>query len=155
MGATMKRITTFIVLVSLFAIFSAGSINAQGKLGIVGKKFTKEEANVLFGKVIGSVQITKAQLKSALAKSKDYVLLKVANSRAYILNEKKVSLMDGETISFSAEDPAYLISKSVVEEFVTTSKVDVFFVEVRASVLSISDGVYVLEQVLPCPPMCN
>lgn len=153
-GVCMKRLTSLCFLFSFVLVIFAGSTFAQGKLGIVGKKFNKQEANILFGKVIGTVKLTKAEMKEAIANAKDYVLFAVKNSRAHILDEKKNSLNAKNKISLRQEEKAYAFSKNIVEDFVNTSTADVFTVEVRASVLTVSDGFTTLEMASVCPPMC-
>jgi len=150
----MKKLSLFCFLFFLFVVMTANSAVAQEKLGVIGKKFTTEEAKVLFGKIVGTVKISKAELKEALANAKEYVFIAVKNNRAHVLNEKKESLIAKSKLSLAKEEKAYMFSKSVVEEFVNTSTADVFTVELRASVLSVSDGFTTLEEALPCPPTC-
>lgn len=153
-GVCMKRLTSLCFLISFVLVISAGSSLAQGKFGVVGKKFNKQEANILFGKVIGTVKLTKAEMKEAIANAKEYVLFAVKNSRAHLLDEKKISLNAKNKISLRQDEKAYAFSKNVVEDFVNTSTADVFTVEVRASVLTVSDGFSTLEMATVCPPIC-
>lgn len=150
----MKKFTSFFVFVLAACLFIAGSVNAQGKHGIVGKKFNKKEANALFGKVIGSVKIQKADLKEALADAKDYVHFVVKNNRGYILNEKRQSLLKKERFELKAKEKSHYFSKEVVEEFVNNSTEDEFTLEVRAGVLTVSDNFNTLEMSGVCPPVC-
>lgn len=133
---------------------SSSLSHAQGKLGEIGKIFSKEEADQLFGKVIGSVQITKAELKKALASAKDYVLFTVKNNRALVMNEKKQSLTM-EKVALAADEVAHIYSKSKVEEFLSSSKTETIYVERRAEVLSLTSGLMTLEGAWICPPFCD
>ncbi len=150
----MKKFTSTMLFVLLSFLFIAGSVNAQGKHGIIGKKFNKKEANALFGKVIGSVKIKKADLIEALTEAKDYVHFAVKNSRAYILNEKRQSLLKREKSALRAEEKSHFFSKTVVEEFVNNSTAEEFTLEVRAGVLTVSDNFNTLEMSSICPPTC-
>ncbi len=49
----MKKLKVLAVFFALILMIGSSVVSAQGKLGVVGKLFTKQEANVLFGKVIG------------------------------------------------------------------------------------------------------
>ena len=150
----MKKLTSFFVLLLVSSIFIAGSVNAQGKHGIIGKKFNKKEANALFGKVISSVKIKKADLKEALAEAKDYVHFAVKNNRAHVLNEKRQSLLKRERSQLKAGEKTHFFSKEVVEEFVNNSTAEEFTLEVRAGVLTVSDNFNTLEMSSICPPTC-
>ena len=172
----MKKLVFFCSLLLLISAFSAGSIEAQGKLGKVGKIFTKQEANVLFGKVIGTVKLSRKQVKAALANAKDYVLIKVKNSRAHIFSEKRASLLGNDKTQLAPDEVAFLCSKSVLEEFMSktenenvepvkgtkrysvessqSSSNGTITVEVRAEVLSLSSLNLTLEAIIPCPPVC-
>ena len=151
----MKKLFSVIVISALYFAFSAGSTIAQGKYGIVGKKFTKAEAHALFGKVIGTVRISRREMKEALANAKDYVLIKVKNSRPYLLDERRSSIMPNVSLQLAPEETAYVFSTSVVQDFVASSTADTFTVEVRAEVVTLSDGSNILEDSLPCPPSCE
>jgi len=142
-------------------------VSAQGKLGVVGKLFTKQEANVLFGKVIGSMNLSVTQLKNALANTKDYVLITVKNNTVVLRDESRRSISE-ENEYLDDKDVLYIFSKSQVENLLgsallktTTSSLSVsastdpvITVEVRASVLTLTSGETTLEMSYPCPPMC-
>lgn len=148
----MKKVTSLLTLTAFVLVLFVSITSAQeSKSKTIGKIFTKEEADQLFGKVIGSVQLTKSELKKALTKSKDYVLFSVKNNKALVMDEKKQSLTDAR-VSLASDDVAHVFSKSVVQEFLSKSKAETFAVEVRADVISISDGIFVLEMTIPCPP---
>ena len=166
----MKKHVSLFLFIFLSAAFLAGSINAQGKYGVVGKKFKKQEADALFGKVITSVKVNKVALQYAVGRAGDYIYFKVKNNRAFVLNDKRVSILN-ETDSFNpkerlssvtsgipalpANEVVYALSKSTVAEFLNSSTSDVITIENRAEVLSISDGEIVLEKSVPCPPWCE
>jgi hypothetical protein len=149
--------------------FLAGSINAQGKLGMVGKKFTKQEADVLFGKVITSVKVNKRALHFATARAKDYVAFKIKNNKALVLNEKRISILDevvpvnpkekvssvtGTVPVVAADEVVYLFSKDVVAQFLNSSTAEEISIENREGVLTLSDGFTTLELSYSCPPLC-
>lgn len=169
----MKKLLSFFILFS-FTLFLSSSLNAQGKFGEVGKSFTKGEANILFGKVMGSIKVDKADVEKALEKAGDYVLFGIKNSRVYILDEKKFSFSE-RGFSFSKDEIAYMFSTKVVKEFLerTNGKYLTFELRYNSPKASPKSGQYstsaaqagdivftltgdaeTLEMSLPCPPMC-
>lgn len=164
----MKKQTLFLVLIFIIAL-CANSVNAQGRLGKIGQKFTVKEADILFGKVITSVKVNKRALHFAVARAKDYVAFKIKNGRALVLNESRYSIMD-ESIStnpkdkgvsvaskipaVAADEVVYYFSKSVLAEFLNSSTAEEITIEMRESVLSLNNGEIILERSIPCPPIC-
>ena len=148
--------------------------NAQGKLGVVGKMFDRNEANVLYGKVIGSLSISVADLEAALEKGKDYILITVKNNQVVIRNEKR-DFLSRERVDMPNDEKMYIFSKSMIQNLLKTQKPikhgkstvgtnalsttattasDLVAVEVRASVMTLSYSDATLEMALPCPPIC-
>ena len=166
----MKKGICSVLILLLFA--STVLVNAQGKLGLVGKIFNKKEANVLFGKVIGSVQIKVSDLNQAIAQANDYIFFTVKNGQAVVTNEKRKPLtQDSFSAVLKADEPMILFSKSVLQDFlqktglsgtqpnvssagVTTASAGVITVEVRAGVTTFTSGDYTLEMAMMCPPIC-
>lgn len=171
----MKKLLSFFILFS-FILFFTSSLNAQGKYGIIGKSFNKGEANILFGKVMGSIRVAKADIEKAIEKAGDYVLFGIKNSRVYVLNEKKYSLTERE-FSFSRDEVAYMFSTKVVKEFLERTHGKYLTFELRYNSPKVRDpksGQYstsssqsgdiiftvtgdeeTLEYALPCPPHCG
>lgn len=171
----MKRLLSFLILFS-FVFFLSSSINAQGKYGVIGKSFTKGEANILFGKVMGSIQVAKSEVERALEKAGDYVLFAIKDSRVYILNEKKFSLTE-KGFSLGKEEVGYLVSTEVVKGLLNRTNGKYLTFELRYNSPKVKDpksGQYstsailsgeiiftitgdseTIEQVWPCPPMCQ
>ncbi len=171
----MKKLFTLVTAALLFASVT-GVTNAQGKHGIIGKVFDKHEANVLFGKVIGSVQIKVSELEKAIDKGGDYIFFMVKHSQLIVANEKKESLRDDSEL-IGKDEVMYMFSKSEVKKLLQAGSVasvsntinkkgsaasvtaatatDVVTAEVRASVLSLSYGDATLEYALSCPPSCG
>ncbi|MCL4550512.1 MAG: hypothetical protein M1495_18325 [Bacteroidetes bacterium] len=169
----MKRLFTLATAALLF--FSVTSLtNAQGKHGEIGKVFGKQEANVLFGKVIGSVQIKVSDLQKAIDRGGDYIYFMVKHSQLVVANERRESLRDdGEQIG--KDEVMYVFSKSEVKKLLqagvssgskefdkkgtaasvaASTATDVVTAEVRASVLTLSYGDATLEMSTACPPAC-
>jgi hypothetical protein len=162
----MKKLKLLITFFTIILIVSSSVASAQGKLGLVGKLFSQQDAKVLFGKVIGSMEINASELKKACANAKDYVLISIKNNRVIIRDERKRSL-SLENESLNDKDVLYIFSKNQVEQLlgyakpristslgVAASGDPVVTVERRASVLTLKAGENVLEMALPCPPIC-
>lgn len=169
----MKKIASSLAVVILFLIIASSAINAQGKHGVVGKLFGKHEADVLFGKVIGSVQIKTEDLKKAVAKGKDYILFTIKNNRLVVTNEKKESLTDYSD-ELEKDEQIYFFSKSEVEKLLQTASVpapitkgkkggvssataaaaSTVTAEWRAGTLTLSTDTATLELSSTCPPVC-
>lgn len=162
----MKKLKAIITFFTIILMIGSSTVSAQGKLGVVGKLFTQQEAKVLFGKVIGSIDIPAKDLQNALANAKDYVLISIKNNRVIIRDERKRAL-SSENISLNDKDVLYIFSKSQVEKFLANAKPrktnslsaaastnPVVTVERRASVLTLTAGETTLEMAIPCPPMC-
>ncbi len=149
----MKRVFSFFVLAAIIVASLSTISNAQSKEVKIGKKFTAKEANELFGTVTSSVQISKAELKAAVAKAKKYVYFAIKNNRAMVLSSRTLPLT-ANAEALKATDKAFLLSKTVVEEFLNTSSADYISLETRGELFTVSDGYSTLEMSLPCPPIC-
>jgi len=163
----MKKLKGLTVSLVLILMIGSSIVSAQGKLGVVGKLFTKQEANVLFGKVIGSMNLSVSELKNALSNTKDYVLISVKNNTVVLRDERRKSISE-ENEYLDDKDVLYIFSKSQIENLLgnallkTTSSLSVsastdpiVTVEIRASVLTLTAGETTLEYALPCPPVCS
>lgn len=169
----MKKIASSISVVIIFLIIASSTLNAQGKYGVVGKLFGKHEADVLFGKVIGSVQIKTDDLKRAIAKGKDYILLTIKNNRLVVTNEKRESLREDNGEGIEKDEHYYFFSKSEVEKLLQTAAAPAPIIkgkkggvssvaadasaitaEWRAGTLTLSTDAATLELISGCPPSC-
>lgn len=153
-------------------MISSSTVSAQGegKLGVVGKFFTSQEANVLFGKVIISIPIKANDLRKALVKANHYVLFAIKNNHIVIGDENRNPLSD-ENEQLDKNETMYIFSKSQVLKLLNSAnntKTDTnIFVEIRPEVLTLtatntsrgnsvqaSADDITLEFALPCPPIC-
>lgn len=166
----MKKSLHIVGYVIILLLITVTISDAQGKLGVVGKIFTKPEAKTLFGKVVGSITVDRKELQQALSKAGDYVLLGVKNNRLIICNEKRQSLGSSANI-LDKDQPMYIFSTSMVQKLLrpktaaATQDVNApstalatissaITVEVRAGVLTLSSDTETLEFSMICPPIC-
>jgi ribosomal protein L27 len=137
--------------------------NAQfGKLGLVGKIFSKDEADIIFGKVKSSLTISVDELNAAIDKGNQYILFAIKDGQIVIRNEKRQHLSN-ERVNLKQDETLYLVSKSMVKELLKAKKSSLSLakstaaavaVELRDGVLTLSYYDQTLEQFAACPPIC-
>lgn len=171
----MKRSLSLFIFISLILTITSTVTIAQGKFGTVGKTFSKGEARILFGKVMGSIKVEKALVEKALEKADNYVLFAIKNSRVYILSENKFSLTE-RNISLGKNEVAYMFSTSVVKEFLNKTKGKYLTFELRYNapvnslnksgelsttsdesgsiIFTVTGDEETLEMSFICPPIC-
>jgi len=167
----MKKVIGSCLLVLLTVLIFTSTAEAQDKHLKIGKIFAKEEANQLFGNPVISIPVRKDLLKAAIAKADKYVLLTIKGKLPLILNSRRLSLL-GDNYALNNSERAFVFSKEVVEEFLSSSKSPVVYFEIRGisaaeanqkvtsaayganTVFSVSDGYSTLEFATYCPPWC-
>ena len=166
----MKKICTAVFLFSFILIF-ASSITAQGRFGKIGKVFSKTEANVLFGRVLNSVQINVDQLREAVKNAGDYIYITVKNNQPVITNSRRQKLIRNFFMpGVSPDEKMMVFSKSAVQNLLdninssqsdlngkynrSTNASTAVSIETRGETTTLTAGAYTLEWALACPPNC-
>ena len=154
----MKNLLLLVVTFMLFILIGATNLKAQGSLGVVGKFYTKQEANITFGKVKTSISIKISDLTKALESVKDYVLFTIKNNQVIVRDQKRNST-GYENVKISKNEMLYIFSKSLVLQLLQNSTADALnggavLVELRDGVLSLTNGETTLEMSMFCPPIC-
>lgn len=154
----MKNSCSFFIVLALIFIVGSSSF-AQGKYGVIGKKFSPKEANAFFGKVTSTITISKAELKEAVSNAKNYIYFSIRDNKVVIMDGNKKSLLPNSEVSLAkttSDTPvtAYGFSTSVVEELISTTTEDTLTIEERASTLTLSSSLSTLEMSTACPPIC-
>lgn len=121
---------------------------------IIGKIFSKDEADQNFGPVLSSVKIPSSELKALISSSNKLVMFNVADGKLSILKEGR-ALLHPPGFSVKAEEKYAVFSKSIVDELINTGKADTIFIEQRQNVISVSSGLRTLEVSDWCPPFCQ
>lgn len=121
---------------------------------IIGKIFSKEEADKNYGPVISSVEISSSQLASLCRQASKYVMFNLKDGKLSILREGKTPLHP-EGFNADADEKYAVYSKSVVEELLNAGKADTTVVEQRKDVISVTNGQQTLEMAGWCPPFCS
>lgn len=119
-----------------------------------GKKFTKEEANTLFGKVVSTVKISTASLKAAMEKTDKYLMFRVMEGDVKILGDGRKAIYPGTDAAVGKEDVYHVCSKSLILELLANNSGNSVYLETRLNVFSITYGENTLEEMPPCPPIC-
>lgn len=152
----MVRIKTRFLTVYLFCLFvlvsSLGNFYAQT---VAGKIFTKDEADKLFGPVLESYTMSAEQFSTLLNKSGNAVMFSFSSNNLHILDAKRnVLFSNGQVRVFSSSEVLKYYSVSVAQELLSKGKSSVIVIEKREKVLSITNGVYTMEDAVDCPPWC-
>ena len=120
----------------------------------IGKIFTKDEANRLYGAVQQSREINSPELASLVTRSQKYLMFKIFNNQLVILGDKRVVLYpDGYKVDDKEVFAVYSIDK--IKELLETGKAATTTVEQRNDVISINNGMSTLEMSNWCPPICS
>jgi hypothetical protein len=148
------------IIISLFTFlvvnFSMNSITNAQNLGIVGKIYSKAEANQIYGNVTESISIKSEVLQNVLEKAGDYIMFSFKGGKLRIFNSKRVELYPNEGATVDSKEVLNLFSVSKVKELLTTQNYDnsSTLIELRGKVLTITSGFSTLEFSQACPPIC-
>jgi hypothetical protein len=143
----MKHLKTTL---ALFLLLSGLSFSQQ----VIGKIYSKQEADNLYGPVLSSVPINSTTLSGLLSKSTNYIMFKIANGSAYIVDNNRLPLYSG-SFAVSAADVFRVFSISLVYKLLQNGNSPVTYIESRKNdIISITNGVYTLEMGNSCPPWC-
>jgi hypothetical protein len=121
--------------------------------GEVGKIYTKAEADSLYGPVLKADTIKTEALIKLAEKTQKYIMFNLIEGKAYILNSARVAISD-TTLAVKPDQQFRLLSTSKVLELIKQGGSDVTTMEIRAKTITLTNGVIVLEQTIPCPPFC-
>lgn len=121
---------------------------------VIGKIFTKEEANTQFGSVASSVHIDAPTLKKILAKTNKYVMFRVVNGEVTILGDGRKAIYPNTEAVVGKEDVYHLFSVSIVAELLNKGSDVQIYIENRKETLTITYGSSTLELSILCPPFC-
>lgn len=119
-----------------------------------GKKFTKEEANTLFGNVINSIKMSTVSLKAIMDKTEKYLMFRVEDGEVKILGDNRKAIYPGADAAVGKEDVYHVCSKSLIQELLDNNSGNSVYLETRLNVFSITYGENTLEEMPPCPPIC-
>ncbi|MCE1187896.1 MAG: hypothetical protein LWX56_02045 [Ignavibacteria bacterium] len=146
--STGKIYRSGLFVVSLLLMLS-GYLHAQ----TFGTIFTSDEAYVKFGPVLDSVVISTDVVNALMKQTTGVMMFNIENGKLTILGANRVVLYPKEAVvPDSVVFHSYSISQIV--ELEKKGEAKNLQVEARKSVLSISNGTFVMEIGAPCPPYC-
>ena len=127
----------------------------------IGKIFTTEDANNLFGNVIYSVKIDADLLINLLNKTEKNIMFGLINKNLIILGDNR-KLIYPEKAQYKESDVFTVYSTDVVKELLSDTILrkqydnehETVQVEQRREVLSVSTDTQTLETGSKCPPSC-
>jgi hypothetical protein len=143
----MKHLkTTF----AIFLLFSCLAFSQQ----VIGKIYSQQEANTIYGKVLSSVPINSSTLTGLLSKSTNFIMFKITNGNAYIVDNNRQPLYSGN-FTVNSTDVYRVFSISLVYKLLLDGNNPVTYIEMRNNdTLTITNGVYTMEFASLCPPDC-
>lgn len=143
----MKLRNSFLILF----LFFSGLTFAQTQT--IGKIFTKDEANTLYGNVIFSVTINVSELDSLLSQTQNVVMFNIMNKQLVLLGDNRKVLSAG-SVKISPTDIFAFCSKSKLLELLNYGDGTQINFEIRLSHPTITYGLHTLEETNYCPPIC-
>jgi len=118
-----------------------------------GKLYTKTEGEQLYGKVTKSFQFSSEEVNSFLNKTEIVLMFNINDNKLFILGDGRKPIYPLiETVN--SEEVFRVFSVSLIQELIEKGKSSITYFEKRNTVLTITNGEYLLEYGLPCPPVC-
>lgn len=144
----------------IFVSFLALLIFACSPSTQMGKIYTPEEANKLFGNVLYSVDIQTNVLADVLKRAEKNIMFGLINKQLIILDGKR-NLLYPERAEYKDTDVFTVYGTDIVRELLssklnkqTDGESETVSVEQRREVLSVSSDAQTLESGGKCPPYC-
>ncbi len=149
----MKKLNIFSIsfLFSLFLLISSSYSQAQGT---VGKIYSKDQADQLFGPVLNSQTINAHALQALATKCPQYIMFNIVNGQLYILNANRTVLYGPSAHAVNPAQVFHFCSASMILNLIQTSGATSISVEQRQNNLTVTAGSYTLEDFMTCPPTC-
>ena len=123
-------------------------------MNTVGKIFSKEEANKLYGPALQSVQIPVSELKIYMGKSVNSLMFRYEDGLFYVADNNRKVL--NYNITFPTTAVFTWFSISVIESLIGQGSGDTAFMELRANdIVTITINAFTMETGYPCPPWCS
>jgi len=118
-----------------------------------GKLYTKAEGERLYGTVVKSFQFSSEEVNSFLNKTEIVLMFNINDNKLFILGDGRKPIYPLiETVN--SEEVFRVFSVSLIQELIEKGKSSITYFEKRNTVLTITNGEYLLEYGLPCPPVC-
>lgn len=153
----MKKFNSFLAL--LFLVFLGfSSINYSLAQSVVGKLYTKADANTTYGPVQVSVNVDTKVLQRIIKMSPDFIMFNIKSGKLMITNRKKEMLFSNDAaLKSAAADQVfhYFSTSKIIELLKNGGTADVTSIELRNNeTLTVTNGTETLERSILCPPNC-
>ena len=153
----MKKLRLLLTLATIIFLFISSSNYAQEQ-SVVGKLYTKADANTAYGPVQISVNVDTKVIEKLIKKSPDYIMFNIKSGKLMITSRKKQMLFSNDASLKSA-------AAGEIFQFVSTSKIkellnlggngSITTIELRNDgKLTVTNGNETLEGMMYCPPYC-
>jgi hypothetical protein len=140
-----------IKFVLLLFVFSFGFGYSQT---VVGKLYSKTEANSIYGPVLTGIPISSSELKSYTYNTNNYIMFRINNGTLTILDDQRKALYPVASV-INAQDVYRYISVSLVQKLISDGNYAYTYIELRNNgLITITNGEYTLEYTAQCPPTC-
>jgi hypothetical protein len=139
-----------ILIPFLFFIFILPELTFSQNIS--GKIITAEEADSLFGTPDKILKFESSALRK-FAESSGYLYFNFSGTDLLIVNNKKEPLYPAEH-KLQGNEIFTIYSSSVVKDLLSQGEYEYVEIQFRKDVLTISNGNYILEYGMLCPPYC-
>ena len=146
----MKKTNFLYALVIVLFLMIAGE-NSYGQT--YGKLYQKAEGEQLYGTVLKSFQIPTEKVLSFLDQTDKVLMFNITDNKLFILGDGRKPIYPVSAI-VSSKEVFRVYSTSLIRELISKGKSDTINFEERNSVLTITNGEYLLEFAAYCPPIC-
>jgi hypothetical protein len=137
-------------VLALFILLSGLNFSQQ----VIGKIYSNQEADNLYGPVLSSVSINSFTLSGLLSNSTNYIMFRIANGSAFIVDNNRYPLYSGN-FPVNPNDVFRVFSISLVYKLLQDGNSPLTYIESRNNgIVSITNGPYTLEYGNTCPPFC-
>jgi hypothetical protein len=120
----------------------------------IGKIYTKDEADKLYGNVVVSVKISVSEINSLLNQSQDKIMFSILNKQLVILGDNR-KVLSATAQNISSTEVLAVCSKSKLLELLSYKDANYIYFEKRVSRPTITYGMHTLEEMSDCPPICD
>ncbi len=142
------------IVAALIFISGLSFAQIQTTTGVIGKIFTKAQADQLYGPVLQSVSINTSALQALLAKSPKYIMFNIINGQLVISSPQR-TVLSGRMTTLNASQPMKVFSTSVVNQLIQQGSSTTTSIEIRTNdTLTISSGGSTDAGSGICPPFC-
>ena len=147
-----KNILTGIA--ALLLLSSIAIAQTTTSTAVIGKLYTKAQADQIYGPVLQSIPISTSTLSALAAKTPNYIMFNIINGKLAIANSARM-VLSGAMVSLSASQQMKVFSTSIVNQLIKQGGASTTTIELRANnTLTVTNGDNTLEMAQACPPWC-